>query len=457
MTQEIEKKLDILIKLTAFNVIKEDATQTGKFARGLQGFRAFCDNLTYITKRLKEDIPTNESEVIHTNSSSSRQTAKLEFTSMSSKVKVKYVNDEEFKEYLDSDYGTIAVYEEWKPGLFEKFNVTMLFKRLQHHFGELIRDGKISILVELYQGKIAKIGPEQLKYQEVEPRDYSAFTPLIATSVPYSNDGKTGQITFNLYLCDRGRTDKWNQLYLLYQGRPVGDGFISEIDEFTEHPIWKHRFLTGYITCDFCEINELRQGLKINDERDFLFKELLKMEKFLENKVKEHSKGLYELKLQRQVTELVKDLQLFFKSKNIFNFKIAKSMGFLSKENNEIEVVELAKTAGNDPALDVKNPTGEGTEVSGTGKFDSSEVIKEDEGPDKTLNPEIGSHGGTGSDTKVGGLGEDAKTDLDAQDTEKGFTASDSGFNKPVEESQPHETGGKEKIRRKGKIGRAHV
>jgi len=159
---------------------------------------------------------------------------------------------------------------------------------------------------------------------------------------------------------------------------------------------------------------------------------------------------LYELKLQRQVTELVKDLQLFFKSKNIFNFKIAKSMGFLSKENNEIEVVELAKTAGNDPALDVKNPTGEGTEVSGTGKFDSSEVIKEDEGPDKTLNPEIGSHGGTGSDTKVGGLGEDAKTDLDAQDTEKGFTASDSGFNKPVEESQPHETGGKEKIRRKG-------
>ena len=28
MTQEIEKKLDILIKLTAFNVIKEDATQT---------------------------------------------------------------------------------------------------------------------------------------------------------------------------------------------------------------------------------------------------------------------------------------------------------------------------------------------------------------------------------------------------------------------------------------------
>src|SRR3989338_7939615 len=94
-----------------FDSLKEfDNTQTGKYARGLQGFRAFCDNLTYITKRLKEDIPTNESEVIRTNSSSSRQTAKLEFTSMSSKVKVKYVNDEEFKEYLDSDHGTIAVY-----------------------------------------------------------------------------------------------------------------------------------------------------------------------------------------------------------------------------------------------------------------------------------------------------------------------------------------------------------
>ncbi len=286
-----------------FDSLKElDNTQTGKFARGLQGFRAFCEELNYITKRLPEDILTNEKEVIPSNSNFSKQTARLEFTSTSSKVKVKYVNDLEFKKYTPSEHGTIAIYEKWKPGLFEKFNINMLRKRLQHHFGELIRQGAISILVELYQGKIAEIGPEQLKWREVESRDYSEFTPLNLLPISYNQNGR---ITFNLHLCDRGKTDRWSQPYLLFQGRPVGDGFISEIDEFTEHPIWKHRFLTGYITCDFCDINELRQGLKINDERDFLFKELLKIEKILENKVKEHSKGLYELKFQISLKSLM--------------------------------------------------------------------------------------------------------------------------------------------------------
>ena len=248
------------------------------------------------------------------------------------------MDESKFREYSNSNHGTIAIYEKWKTGLFEKFNINMLLKRLQHHFGELIRKGEIRILVELYEGKIAEIGPEQQKFQEVEPKDYSLFTALTIDPIPYDKNGKNEEISFNLYLCDRGRSDKWNQPYLLFQGRPVGDGFISEIDEFTERPIWKHRFLTGYITCDFCEINELRQGLKINDERDFLFKELLKIERLLENKVKEHSKGLYELKLQRQVSELVKDLQLFFKSKNIFNFKIAKSMGFLKKKITKLRL-----------------------------------------------------------------------------------------------------------------------
>ena len=314
---------------------------------------------------------------------------------------------------------------------------------MQHHFGELIRNGEIKILVTLYEGKIAYIGPEQLKYQEVLPRNYDEYTTLVVSPISYEKNGKKGEIKFNLFLCDRGRSDRWNQPYLLFQGRPIGDGFISEIDEFTERPIWKHKFLTGYLTCDFCEINELRQGLKINDERDFLFKELLKIEKLLENKVKEHSKGLYELKLQRQVSELVKDLQLFFKSKNIFNFKIAKSMGFLSQENNEIEVVELAKSVGNDANLEVKNPSGEGTEISGMEKFENADVKNEEGGQDKTLNPDLGAHGGGHGQIKTGGPGEDAKTtELQNQDKEKGFKESEKGFNKPTEQTQPHETGG---------------
>ena len=63
-----------------FDSLKEfDSSQTGKFDRGLQGFRAFCENLNFITKSLPEDIPPNETDVIHANTISSRITAKLEF------------------------------------------------------------------------------------------------------------------------------------------------------------------------------------------------------------------------------------------------------------------------------------------------------------------------------------------------------------------------------------------
>ena len=224
-----------------------DITQTGKFARGLHGFRAFCENLNYITKRLPEDIPSNEVEFIPERANLSRKTVRIEFTADSANVKAKYVDDSEFRKYLNAEHGTIAIYEKWKPGLFEKFNENMLIKRLQHHFGELIRQGEVRVIVDLYGGKIAEIGPEQLKFQEVEPKDYSEFTTLTIDSIPYDKNGKKGEISFNMYLCDRGKNSRWNQPYLLFQGRPVGDGFISEIDEFTERPIWKHRFLTGHI------------------------------------------------------------------------------------------------------------------------------------------------------------------------------------------------------------------
>lgn len=433
-----------------FDSLKEtDNSQTGKFARGLQGFRAFCKKLTYITRRLPEDIPSDEKDVIKGNGTKDSQTVMIQFSDMSGKTKVKYMNNNVFNEYTKSQHGTVAIYEDWKPGQFEKLHITTLLKRLQHHFGELVRQGNIKILVSMYEGKIQDIGPAQEKYQEVQPRDYSDYTPINIKSIPYDKNGNKGEIKFNLYLCERGRTDRWNNPYLLYQGRPVGDGFISEIDEFIDYPIWKHKFITGYINCDFCEINELRQGLKINDERDFLFEQLLKTQKFLEKKVKEHSKGLYELKLQKQVNELVRDLQLFFKNKNIFNFKIAKSTGFLSKENNEIEIVELAKTSGDNTELEIKSKEGEDTEISGTDKFESTEVEKVENGEANTLNTEVGGKGGTHAETKVGSPGDDAIENL--SNGEKGFKSSDTGYDKPAQEKALLTSGGEEKSKRKAK------
>ena len=177
-----------------FDSLKEmDETQTGKFARGLQGFRAFCNNLSYITKRLPKDIPSDESQYIKPAINDSNLIVRLDFVSTTSQVKVKYVHDDEFKEFLKEEHGAIAIYEKWKPGLFEKFNINMLFRRLQHHFGELIRQSEISIVVELRTGKIAGIGPEQLKTAEVETRDYSDLTALEIPPIEYLkmvNQGK---------------------------------------------------------------------------------------------------------------------------------------------------------------------------------------------------------------------------------------------------------------------------
>src|SRR3989344_4822363 len=382
-----------------FDSLKEmDETQTGKFARGLQGFRAFCNNLSYITKRLPKDIPSDESQYIKPAINDSNLIVRLDFVSTTSQVKVKYVHDDEFKEFLKEEHGAIAIYEKWKPGLFEKFNINMLFRRLQHHFGELIRQSEISIVVELRTGKIAGIGPEQLKTAEVETRDYSDLTALEIPPIEYLKNGKSGKMTFNLYLCDRGRADRWNQPFLLYQRRPVGDGFISEIDEFSEH-----------------------------------------------------SRGLYELKLQTQVSELVKDLQLFFKSKNIFNFKIAKSTGFLSKENNEIEIVELAETTGTDANLEAPKESGDGVVVAGTGSFASVQVQEQPLGSETTINPELGTHGDGEGNTKTDGLGEEASSNVsEALPTKEGLERADTDINKPSNISEPHDVGGKDKNKKKG-------
>jgi len=435
-----------------FDSIKElDDTQTGKFARGLQGFRAFCDNLTYLTKRCAENIPKEEKNSIKSTIAFS-ETAEIEFQHSTSTAKVMYIPNSDFKEYSNFEHGTIAIYENWKKGVFEAFNVKILLRRLQHHFGELIRSGKIEISVVLDEGKIQGIGPVQIKEQLVEPRDYSAMNPISVQPISYKNEkiGKRGEIKFNLFLCEKGARDRWNYPYLLWKGRPVGDGFIAEIDEFSENPLWANKFLTGYIICDFCEINPLRLALETGEERDFLFTELRKTEKILEKRVKEYSKGVYELKLQKQVTDLVKELQLFFKSKNIFNFKIAKSTGFLSKEDNEVEIVQLAPGKGDNPDLESPHQEGEGAELYGSNKFETTFVKESEIGDAKTLNPDIGSHGEGQSNVKIGGPDKTAISNENSMNG-NGFIKSEKGFSKPEERVSPHEIGGNKQGNKKGK------
>ena len=304
---------------------KYDPELTGKFARGIQGFRSYCNNLIFVTRRRK--IPDGESF-----SGKRGDTLQLEFSSDRIEVGCGVAPDSKFHEWINSDQGAVAFYTDWKKGEFQKIRKEYLIKRIEHHFGVLIRKGQIEILV--WEGSEKLFHNQRLdvsKSYRCVPRDYSSMKKIDIKPIPYIiNGNKIGEIIFELYLTERVKRDRMLLPFLMYNDRPVGDKSIFEIEEFGESDVWYSNYLTGFVRCDFCKINELRLALKPSPEREFLYEELVEIESLLRNEIKSHHKGLIEIKIQREINELVSKLQNFLKSKNIFDFKLAKDIGSLS-------------------------------------------------------------------------------------------------------------------------------
>lgn len=302
---------------------KYDPELTGQFARGIQGFRQYCHKLTFITKR--PIIPKGEEF-----GGKKGQTIKLEFISDKPDVGCDVVSDDEFTGTTEHTSGAIAIYSEWVKGSFDKIRKEDIIKRLEHHFGEEIRKGRIKIFI--YE----KSGEKKLELiKEITPKDYSKFQKINIDPIPYINSSgaKKGEILFELYLTSKSVRNKWTLPFLMNKNRPVGDQRIAEMPEFGDSDVWGSNFLTGYIQCDFCQINELRLALKTSPEADFLYTQTHKIEDFLRDQVKKHVRGIVEIKRQQEINELVNKLQNFIKSKNIFEFKIARSSGVLSTDN----------------------------------------------------------------------------------------------------------------------------
>ncbi len=319
---------------------KYDPELTGKFARGLQGFRSYCSELTFITRR--SSVPVKEAF-----SGKSGNTVKLEFRADSIEVRASIIQDEEFKTWSwgDFDHGAVAFYTVWKKGEFAKIRKDKLVKRIEKHFGELIRKGEIEIL--LWEGTDLKPGVriDASKFDECRPRDYSKFTRINIPSVPYvGNGGKKGEVIFELFLTSGPRSDRDVRPFLMYKDRPVGDGSIAEVEEFADTDVWISYYLTGFVRADFCQINELRLALKPGPEREFLYQQLDAIEPLLRAEIKKHHNGLIDIKRSQEINALVNKLQDFLKNKNIFDFKFAKELGHLnSGERPELEVSLTAR------------------------------------------------------------------------------------------------------------------
>lgn len=288
-----------------------DPDLTGKFARGIQGFRAFCTHLTFVTRRPEvppgEKLPRGEL---------SGRALRIGFEAARRQVELQVVDDIEFTKRTDSKTGAVAIYSDWKKGEFAKIRSEVLLQRLQHHFGELIREGNISIDIEDGQ-----------EVRDVQPVDYTVHERIPFDPIPVRDPTGArviGEVVPELYLMDRRKRDRWLYPYILHRNRPVGDSSIGELEEFADSPCWMSPYLTGFIRADFCQINELRLALKAGYERDALYREISNMEDRLEVVLREHSKGIFDNRMQGQINDLVIELQDFLRRKKVFSFKIAR-------------------------------------------------------------------------------------------------------------------------------------
>ena len=299
---------------------KYEPELTGKFARGLQGFRSYCEELTFISRRAK--VPSDESF-----NGVCGKTIRLSFRADKIQVAAEIVPDSEFMKWSwgDFDHGAAAFYTCWKRGEFAKVRKEKLIKRVERHFGELIEKGELEIMV--WEGKNLKDGkPIPLgEFYVCAPKDYSQLTKIEIEPVPYVVDGQVkGEIVFELHLLPGPKTDKDCRPFLMYRNRPVGDNPISLIGEFSETDVWNSAYLTGFIRADFCEINELRLALKPGPARDFLYEQLSGIEGRLRDAIKSHQLGLMDMRKSREVNQMVNKLQTFLKKRDVFDFKPAK-------------------------------------------------------------------------------------------------------------------------------------
>lgn len=414
---------------------------TGQFARGIQGFRQYCHKLMFITRR--PIIPAGEEF-----SGKKGQTIKLEFISDKPEVGCEAVSDDEFTRTTEHTSGAIAIYSGWVKGSFDKIRKEDIIKRLEHHFGEEIRKGKIKIFIYEKSGE-----KKQELIKEITPKDYSKFQKINIDPIPYidSSGAKKGEILFELYLTSKSVRNKWTLPFLMYKNRPVGDQRIAEIPEFGDSDVWGSNFLTGYIQCDFCQINELRLALKTDSETDFLYAQIHKIEDFLRDQIKKHARGIVEIKRQQEISELVNKLQSFIKSKNIFEFKIARGSGILSTDNI-LERHTVSTVVGSN-----EKTRAMGTEDKG---FLSKDIRVSEV---NTISPDKGgegfSHqsdtGGIGNgkgNQKYGGPKEPANV---SDGTDKGYSKDSNGLKKYFNEQTDLTQGGiDEKNKRQVKIRR---
>ena len=294
--------------------------QTGKYGRGLQGFRGFCQNLQYITLR---NSP-HDSEIKHPeNKGFGINELKC--------VGLKLVRDtpygfiepdqlKEFQKFSNSKTGTVAIFSNWVEVEYEqlKNKKKELYERIQHHFRHDLETGLATVTIE-YGKKIQNVTPRSFQNENGK---FDLF--VLPRRVVYDTimNQEIGTIEYVLYKSSGEYKHNYKQPFLLAKdNRPLQDSFISTMPQMSQYPIWKSPYVTGYIKCNFVEPDNLRVALSIegdNDRKNTLFFNALRADSIeLKKLVSEWQSSFIKTEQTAENRNIILEIQSFLKNEKI--------------------------------------------------------------------------------------------------------------------------------------------
>jgi len=312
-----------------------ESHQKGEFGRGLQGFRGFCEKLTYITLREKP----NDSEFKHPDHVPVVQLAmkngldikcvRLTLTKNQIITNWEPVKIDEFKKYSNTKTGTVAIFSDWLPGEFDELikDKQKIYERIQHHFKVPIEKSVAKIYfstgkkhVEI-EPRVYEVKDEEGKMDELDPYDI----PDREIVNPYTKQ-IIGNLQVRFYQASPNYEHTYKAPFLLVGDRPLGNSILHKMESFSDKSILKSPYLTGYVVANFLKPDSLRLAPKPGEEyKQFVnhMKDIL--DNVLAPQLEEYSNGFKIFDKQQENTKLILQIQSFLKKQTKLIFDLIKS------------------------------------------------------------------------------------------------------------------------------------
>lgn len=316
---------------------------TGKFGRGSQVFREFCNTMEYyslrekISKREEENIIVKKIDTTKFNTKS----IYIEFPALYPGGKYGFKDPSIFKKLSNySRIGTVVILSKWNENYYDDISkhISKLETRLEHHFGFALNDiFNIGLKIKTKKNEIniTSINFEELsKETSISKIDKKFELPTIALKDHLGNP--CGEVEFHIYKTVRNYHHEFKEPFLIVNGRPLGDTALHEMPGLSQHSeIWKSNTITGHVICNSVEPNALRIGLSDNKSKkpfsDAMTSASIELKKLNTSWKKEISSAIdHEI-----MSEVVDTVTRFLSKKGIkFNFKNPLQKGIQKDTNN---------------------------------------------------------------------------------------------------------------------------